>query len=63
MSETLIIAEKPSVAATIAAALGAKEKKDGYIAGNGCLVSWCVGHLVQLAGSCRLWRAVQKMEL
>lgn len=49
MSETLIIAEKPSVAATIAAALGAKEKKDGYIAGNGCLISWCVGHLVQLA--------------
>ena len=49
MSETLIIAEKPSVAATIAAALGAKEKKEGYIAGNGYLVSWCVGHLVQLA--------------
>ena len=49
MSEILIIAEKPSVAATIAAALGAKEKKDGYIAGSGCLVSWCVGHLVQLA--------------
>ena len=49
MIETLIIAEKPSVAATIAAALGAKEKKDGYIAGNGYLVSWCVGHLVQLA--------------
>ena len=49
MREILIIAEKPSVAATIAAALGAKEKKDGYIAGNGCLVSWCVGHLVQLA--------------
>ena len=49
MSEILIIAEKPSVAATIAAALGAKEKRDGYIAGNGCLVSWCVGHLVQLA--------------
>ena len=49
MSEILIIAEKPSVAATIAAALGAKEKKDGYIAGSGYLVSWCVGHLVQLA--------------
>ena len=49
MSETLVIAEKPSVAATIAAALGATEKKDGYIAGNGYLVSWCVGHLVQLA--------------
>ena len=49
MSETLIIAEKPSVAATIAAALGAKEKRDGYIAGSGYLVSWCVGHLVQIA--------------
>ena len=49
MSEILIVAEKPSVAATIAAALGAKEKKEGYIAGNGYLVSWCVGHLVQLA--------------
>ena len=49
MNETLIIAEKPSVAATIAAALGAKEKKDGYIAGSSYLVSWCVGHLVQLA--------------
>ncbi len=48
MSETLVIAEKPSVAATIAAALGATEKKDGDIKGNGYLVSWCVGHLVQL---------------
>ena len=45
----LVIAEKPSVAQTIAAALGAKEKKDGYIEGSGYLVSWCVGHLVQLA--------------
>ena len=45
----LIIAEKPSVAQTIAAALGVKEKKDGYIEGGGCLISWCVGHLVQLA--------------
>ena len=46
---TLIIAEKPSVAQTIAAALGVKNKKDGYMEGNGYLVSWCVGHLVQLA--------------
>ena len=45
----LVIAEKPSVAQTIAAALGVKEKKDGYIEGNGYLVSWCVGHLVQLS--------------
>ena len=45
----LIIAEKPSVAQTIAAALGVKEKKDGYIEGGGYLISWCVGHLVELA--------------
>ena len=45
----LVIAEKPSVAASIAAALGVKEKKDGYIEGRGYLISWCVGHLVELA--------------
>ena len=45
----LIIAEKPSVAQSIAAVLGAKERKDGCLQGNGCLVSWCVGHLVELA--------------
>lgn len=45
----LIIAEKPSVAQTIAAALGVKEKKDGYIEGTDYLVSWCVGHLVGLS--------------
>ena len=49
MAFRLVIAEKPSVAQTIAAALGVKEKKDGYIEGGGCLISWCVGHLVQLA--------------
>ena len=49
MSHTLIIAEKPSVAQSIAAALGVKERKDGYIEGGGYLVSWCVGHLVGLA--------------
>ena len=45
----LVIAEKPSVAQTIAAALGAKKKQDGYTEGNSYLISWCVGHLVQLA--------------
>ena len=45
----LVIAEKPSVAQSIAAVLGAKEKKDGYIKGGGYLVSWCVGHLIGLA--------------
>ena len=48
-TQTLVIAEKPSVAQTIAAVLGAKEKKDGFITGNGYIVSWCVGHLVQLS--------------
>ena len=50
-SHRLVIAEKPSVAAGIAAALGVKEKKDGYIEGGGYLISWCVGHLVELAGA------------
>ena len=45
----LVIAEKPSVAQTIAAVLEAKEKKDGFLTGNGYLVSWCVGHLVGLS--------------
>ena len=49
MSNTLVICEKPSVGAAVAAALGAKEKKDGYIAGSGYLISWCIGHLVGLA--------------
>jgi len=47
----LVIAEKPSQAQAIAAVLGAKERKDGCIAGNGWIVSWCVGHLVELASA------------
>lgn len=39
----LVIAEKPSVAQSIAGVIGADEKKDGYLEGNGYLVSWCVG--------------------
>ena len=39
----LVIAEKPSVAQSIAAVIGAKSKKDGYLEGNGYLVSWCIG--------------------
>ena len=45
----LVIAEKPSVAMALAAVLGADEKKDGYLEGGGYLVSWCVGHLLELA--------------
>ena len=47
----LVLAEKPSVSQAIAAALGVKGKKDGYIEGNGYIISWCVGHLVGLANA------------
>ena len=45
----LVVTEKPSVAQAISHVIGAKERKDGYMEGNGFLVSWCVGHLVELA--------------
>ena len=57
----LVIAEKPSVAMSIAAVIGADERKDGYMEGAGYLVSWCVGHLAGLAdathyGDFKKWR-------
>ena len=45
----LVIAEKPSVAQSIAAVLNAKKRHDGYLEGSGYLVSWCFGHLAELA--------------
>ena len=45
----LVIAEKPSVAASLSAVIGASARKDGYFEGNGWRVSWCVGHLAGLA--------------
>ena len=45
----LVITEKPSVAISIAKMIGANGKKDGYYEGNGYRVSWCVGHLIQMA--------------
>lgn len=45
----LVVAEKPSVAISIAKVIGANKKKDGYYEGNGYSVSWCVGHLIQMA--------------
>ena len=51
MSYTLVIAEKPSVAQNIAAALKVSGRKEGYIEGGGYLISWCVGHLVGLAAA------------
>ena len=49
MSYRLVVAEKPSVGAAYAKVLGATNRQDGYWEGNGYLVSWCVGHLVELA--------------
>ena len=49
MSYRLVVSEKPSVAMAYAKVLGATNRKDGYLEGNGYLVSWCVGHLVELA--------------
>ena len=48
---SLVIAEKPSVAQSIAAALGVTHKHNGYLEGNGYLVSWCFGHLAGLANA------------
>ena len=45
----LIVTEKPSVARTISKVLGVTTRRDGYLEGGGWLVSWCVGHLVELA--------------
>ena len=45
----LVIAEKPSVAQSLARVIGANKRQDGYLEGSGYLVSWCVGHLVELS--------------
>ncbi len=45
----LVVTEKPSVAQSIARVIGAGERKDGYMEGDGYIVSWCIGHLVELA--------------
>lgn len=45
----LVITEKPSVAQAVAKVIGAYKREDGYIEGSGYIVSWCVGHLVELA--------------
>ena len=45
----LVVTEKPSVAQAISRVIGAGERKDGYMEGNNYIVSWCIGHLVELA--------------
>lgn len=43
----LVIAEKPGVAQTLARVLHAQKRENGYLAGEGCIVSWCLGHLAE----------------
>ena len=45
----LVVSEKPSVAVSLSRIIGANKRQDGYMEGNGYLVSWCVGHLVELS--------------
>ena len=45
----LVLAEKPSVAMSLSKVIGANQRGDGYMEGNGYFVSWCVGHLVELS--------------
>ena len=59
----LVIAEKPSVAQSLAAVIGATTRKDGYLEGNGWLVSWCLGHLAGLARCCHLQSRLRQVAL
>ena len=49
MAKFLVIAEKPSVAQSLAKNLSAYQREDGYLEGNSCIVSWCLGHLAEYA--------------
>ena len=49
MAKFLVIAEKPSVAQSLAKILSAYQREDGYLVGNSCIVSWCLGHLAEYA--------------
>ena len=57
---TCIIAEKPSVARDIARIVGANGKQDGYLEGNGYLVTWAIGHLITLAMPSRIALSVSE---
>ena len=45
----LVISEKPAVAVSLSRVIGATKRQNGYLEGNGYLISWCVGHLVELS--------------
>ena len=59
MSYKLVVSEKPSIGAAYAKVLGATNRQNGYLEGNGYLVSWCIGHLVELAPP-NIYRSVLK---
>ena len=46
--KTLVVTEKSSVALSLSKVIGARSKKEGYYEGNGYIVSWCIGHLIQM---------------
>ena len=48
VAETLVLAEKPSVARDIARVIGARTSGEGCLMGNGYVVTWAIGHLVSL---------------
>ena len=71
MAKFLVIAEKPSVAQSLAKNLSAYQREDGYLEGNSCIVSWCLGHLAEYAppefmmknmknGSLRIYQSSRK---
>ena len=49
MGSTLVVAEKPAVGMALSKVLGARNRQESYMEGNGWLVSWYIGHLVELA--------------
>lgn len=51
MTKRVVIAEKPSVGMSIAAVLGVKDRKEGYLEGRDTIVSWGFGHLAELANA------------
>ena len=62
----LIVTEKPSAARTISKVLGATARRDGYLEGGGYLISWCVGHLVELAppgAATAIWKAAATLSV
>ena len=63
MSYRLVVTEKPSVAQSIAKVLKVRNRKEGYLEGNGYFITWCVGHLVGLADAKEYDEKYEKWDL